>query len=137
MTSNKAGSKLFKKVEEAKNSKKTVVFLAGTCSDGNKWREEVIDKVGEKFYIIDPYDKKWKPEDNIYDELSGINTADLIIFYKPGKLAEKEKKFLEISGKKYKEFDTVAEIVSFLDGYKKKKSISAYLKDLAFRIESI
>lgn len=33
-------SKLEKEVERAKNSKKTVIFLAGYCKD-NEWREDL------------------------------------------------------------------------------------------------
>jgi len=136
----KTASDLLKKVEQAKNSKKIVVFLAGTCSDGNEWRREVLKESDTgKFFFLDPFDEKWDPQDNIYDELIGLNISDLVVFYKPGKLSEKEKKFLELSkgSKSYKEFDTVKEILSFLGKFKDKKSVSEQLRKVAIDLSRV
>ena len=80
-------SKLEPAVKKSLTSKKPSIFLGGLCVD-NSWREEIKEEFGDKLFLLDPYDTKWKAEDNIYDELAGLVNADHVIFYKGGKGTE-------------------------------------------------
>jgi hypothetical protein len=102
----KTASKIRKDVQRAKDSDKLVVFLGGQCDDSNAWRAEVKKEFGDRIFFIDPYDKDWKPEDNIYDELAGMLTADHTVFYKGGKGTAHERLFLDmVSEDQYEDFD--------------------------------
>lgn len=106
---------LRKEIPEAKKGGKPSVFLGGDCSDDNAWREDIKKRFSDKFLFLDPYDKDWTPEDNIYDELAGLMVADYVIFYKGGEGSAKEKSFLDtVSGGIYFEFDDIKDIVNFL-----------------------
>lgn len=110
----KFASVLKARLEEAKKSGKRIVFLGGDCSDDNVWRETVKKEFGDKLAFIDPYDEGWDPEDNIYDELASLVSADHIVFYRGGKGTKKEKEFLEASGeageKGWGEFDNLSDL---------------------------
>lgn len=97
-----------------RSTDKPVVFLGGLCED-NKWRKYLKDKYGKDIYFLDPYDKNWKAEDNIYQELEGLLKSDVVVFFRPGEGSKKEKKFLDSLDKdNYKEFSDLDELESYL-----------------------
>lgn len=124
----------FKDVDRASKSKKKTVFLGGACDDGNKWRKEVIEKFKDRYTFIDPYDKKWEAEKNIYPELAGMLQADYIIFYRPGDLSEREKKFLGSIDKKYRQFKDMGGLEKYLVSLSKRKKVSSYIMDIAYAL---
>jgi hypothetical protein len=118
------------------------IFLGGDCSDNNEWRQQVIDRysgrpapsqgAGSKeavstseidnkksgtFYFIDPYDPDWDASENIYTEIADMINSDLIIFYKGGEGADKEKQLLKDKdiGIDFQEFDDIDALTAFLD----------------------
>jgi ATP dependent DNA ligase C terminal region/ATP dependent DNA ligase domain len=121
-------------VEEASKTSKPSVFLGGYCKN-NKWREDLKKQFGKDLFFIDPYDKDWKPEENIYDELSGLMIADYRIFYKGGEGSEKEEKFLEYTDKDFIICNNSDDLKSALnmiltkeDKKKANKVVAAYLQ---------
>ena len=110
----KQASKLFKDVMKSEKSEKIVVFLGGLCSEEN-WRTPIKKDYEDKIFFIDPYDEKWKPDDNIYDEVAGMLTADFVIFYKGGIGTEREKKLLKFLDEDYEEFSDLNKIRNYLD----------------------
>jgi hypothetical protein len=130
----KVASKLLNKIEKIKDSKKCTIFLGGLCEDDNKWRKEIKSLFKDSLVFIDPYDKNWDPEDNIYDELAGLLLVDYPIFYKGGYGTEKEKKFLNICKKEYKEFEDLSELKNFLKDVMKMK-ITSQLDKIANEIQ--
>jgi 2'-5' RNA ligase len=138
----KVASKIEKIVQQAKKvNDKLKIFLGGSCKD-NSWREELEKEYGDTFFFIDPYDKDWSAEDNIYDELAGMINSDYVIFYKGGDLTEREKDFLKNIGRSdnlVKEFKNLADIKKFFEkriAIKKKelKPLSGILKKFAHRL---
>lgn len=108
---------LEKDLKKSDKTDKTVVFLGGECSDGNKWRKEIKKEYGKYFHFIDPYDKHWSFEENIYDEVAGLVKASWIFFYKPGEQSEQERKFLDkagFGGSQIQEFDDIEDMKLFL-----------------------
>jgi len=93
---------------------KPSVFLGGLCEDNNEWRKEIIKKFNKDLSFIDPFDKKWSPEENIYTELEDICTADYVVFYKGGEGTKKEKKFMKKVDKEYKEFTDLDKLKEYL-----------------------
>lgn len=137
----KNASKIEKQVEKSKKSKKVTVFLGGSCDDGNQWRKDIKKEFGDDFFFIDPFDKNWEPEDNIYDETAGLAVADYVVFYKGGKGSKEEKDFLELIDKKqYKSFFDLDSLKKFLTSINKKKTMKKkkasfeILKDCAYKI---
>ncbi|MBD3261368.1 MAG: hypothetical protein GF334_06730, partial [Candidatus Altiarchaeales archaeon] len=127
----KYASKIQSLVIKSKNSKKPTVFLGGECGD-KSWREEVKKEFGDRLFFIDPYDKDWDAEDNIYDELAGIAVADHIIFFKSGEGSKKEKKFLDIitPEQDYESFSDLGKLKVYLENLSKpvvKKACVSYL----------
>jgi len=100
-------------INTAEKSKMKSVFLGGTVDD-KQWRKDVKHKFADKFKFIDPYDKNWEPEDNIYDECHGMLIADYVVFYKGGELTKKEQDFLDSMKKKFKAFEDSNELMSYL-----------------------
>jgi hypothetical protein len=98
---------------KAEKSEKPSVFLGGVC-EKNEWRKE-IKKEFKDLNFIDPFDPHWEPDENIYDELTGLMKADYVIFYKGGKGSEKEKKFMNQMNKKYSDFEDIDELKLFLE----------------------
>jgi len=111
-------SRILKDVLKSKKTNKIVVFLGGECSDDNQWRKDIKKEFSNRIFFIDPYDPDWDPEDNIYDELAGMMVADKIVFYRGGKGSKKEKKFLDVAGNKYVEFDSLDKLGQYLEGLK-------------------
>lgn len=111
----KLASKLLKDVHRAQNSKQVVIFLGGLCDDDNAWRKEVMREFGDVFFI-DPYDKHWEADDNIYDELAGMMVSDYVIFYRGGKGTSREKRFLQTIGEedKYRDFKDLDNLKSYI-----------------------
>jgi len=105
-------SKLTKQVTKAKRSKKPVVFLGGSVED-NTWRKDLKNEFKDVIFL-DPYDKNWEPEKNIYDECAALAASDNVVFYNSGKLSEKEQDFLETIDGKYKEFDDIDKLKSYI-----------------------
>jgi hypothetical protein len=99
-------------IKAVEKSNKTSVFLGGTVDD-KQWRKTVKRKFAE-FNFIDPYDDDWKPEDNIYDECHGMLIADYVVFFQGGELTKKEQEFLSSMDKKFKAFDDLDELMSYL-----------------------
>jgi len=127
-----------KEIEKAKKSSKKIVFLAGNCSEGNTWREVIKEALkDEDFLFLDPFDSDWEADENIYSELAGLEVSDYVVFYKPGKLSKKEKEYLDIIDKEYREFDTTDEILEYLKGLRKKKrkKLSSLLRELAINMK--
>lgn len=102
-----------KDINVAEKSKMKSVFLGGTVDD-KQWRKDVKKKFADKFKFIDPYESNWTPEDNIYDECRGMLTADYVVFYKGGKLTKKEQDFLRGMKEKYRAFEDLNELISYL-----------------------
>jgi len=113
-------SKIRKDILRAQNSDRVTMFLGGLCDKENAWRKEVKKEFGDRIFFIDPYDKNWEPEDNIYDELCGMLTANYTIFYKGGKGTKREKKFMDMTGGKYSVFDDVEKLKAYLGRVSKK-----------------
>lgn len=111
-------SKIEKDVRRSLKAEKPVIFLGGSCDDENKWRKEVKDRYGKKFFFIDPYDKDWDPSDNTYDELAGIVNSDWILFYDGGKQSKREEDFLEMIGddlSNVRKFSDLSDLKNFLE----------------------
>jgi len=127
----KFASVLHGRLREALESGKPMVFLGGECSDGNKWREEIVKEFGNKLALIDPYDENWKADDNIYDELAAILKADHVVFYKGGKGTEKEKAFLKSVGdpEDFKEFDDFGKLRTYLENLSKPVTVKTAKSD--------
>jgi hypothetical protein len=102
-----------KDISTAEKSKMKSVFLGGTVDD-KQWRKDIKHKFADKFKFIDPFDNDWKPEDNIYDECRGMLTADYVVFYKGGELTKKEQEFLRGMKERFKTFDDLDELTSYL-----------------------
>jgi len=120
-------------------SGKPSVFLGGSCDDDNAWREEIKKEFKDNFEFIDPYDSGWKPEDNIYDELAAISMVNHVIFYGGGKGTEKEKEYMERTGKDFESFDNMNELKAHLTQLSKrpkKACISEYIRKIARTIEA-
>ena len=100
-------------VDKLKKKGKPTIFLGGFTKN-NDWREQIIKEFLNKFSFLDPYDKNWKAEDNIYDECYALLNADYVVFFKGGELTKKEKELLEKSNKEYRSFDTVEELKNYL-----------------------
>jgi 2'-5' RNA ligase len=131
-------SKLEKDVKKAIVSKKPSLFLGGLCED-NSWREEIKKEFSDKFCILDPYDKNWKAEDNIYDELAGLVNADYIVFYKGGEGTKKEKSFLDKiqETSSYKEFEDMAKLKDYIKSIAipiVKKMASEYIRSIVAKL---
>jgi len=105
----KAG--LEKAIEDAKRTKKRVIFLGGKCED-NSWRETIIEEYPE-FYFLDPYDKDWS-EFNIYDEILGMFAAEDVVFYQGGDFTQCEKEFLDKLDGKYTSFTKLNDLRAYL-----------------------
>jgi len=104
-------------IDEIKNQDKPSIFLGGSCDDNNAWRKNIKDKFDD-FFFVDPYDIKWSPEENIYEELAALLNVDHIIFYSGGEGTKKEKTFLNDANKEYKEFDDLNELKAYLKAIK-------------------
>jgi hypothetical protein len=89
------------------------IFLGGDCSDGNEWREE-IKRQFSTISFVDPFDKNWIAEKNIYDELSDMLMSDYIVFYRGGEGTKREKEFVDSIGLKYYSFDDLNEMKKFI-----------------------
>lgn len=115
---------------KAKDSKWPVLFLGGECRD-NKWRKEIEKEYGKKFFILNPYDKTWKAEDNIYDELAGIVNADYVVFLKGGDGTKKEQAFLDAIGKEkeYRTFENIGSLKKYLSNIDLQKKASCVIKN--------
>jgi len=108
-------SNLEKDIEVAKNNdKKESVFLGGTVENDNEWRKKIKKEFKDKLILLDPYEKNWEPEDDIYDEIAGMQIADYIVFYKGGEFTDKEKDFLDTTSKTYKTFDNFNKLQEYL-----------------------
>lgn len=114
----KTASKILKTVKRAPRSNKMVVFLGGECDKDNPWRSEIKKEFKDTIFFIDPYDTNWDPKDNIYDELAGMLVSNHVLFYRGGKGTKKEKEFLEITKQKYREFNNLDKLRSFLKNLK-------------------
>jgi hypothetical protein len=101
-------------IKKIDKSKKPSIFLGGECDEGNKWRDEIKYEFEECFLFLDPYDPNWEPEDNIYDEITGLIKADYVVFFKGGEGTDKEKKLLDQNGKKYESFDDIDDLYAYL-----------------------
>jgi hypothetical protein len=102
-------------IELAKETNKPTVFLGGECGKDN-WRDTIIEKYSKNFLFLDPYEPNWSPQENIYDELTGLIVADYPVFYHGGKGSEKEMTFLENVSKPYYSFNDLTKLEQFLDG---------------------
>lgn len=126
----KYASKLEKQIPKMDKTKKITVFLGGTVEDDNKWRKEIKKEFGDKLFFLDPYDTRWKPEYNIYDEIVSMEKSDYVIFYKPGKISKKEKEFLDTTDRDYEEFTNIEDLKDYLKAVSKpikKACINKYL----------
>lgn len=136
-------SEVFKKVagilkrdlQKMNTAKKPILFLGGMCSEGNDWRREIKKEYGDKFFILDPYDPDWKPEENIYEELAGITNADYVVFFKGGEGTKRERDFIEITDKPNAEFfDNLKALKEYLDKVsqptRKKACLSHYVYNM-------
>ena len=110
-------------LNRARKSDLPSVFLGGECDKDNQWRKEIKTEFKDSFNFIDPYDPHWDPEENIYEEITGLLQVDQIIFYKGGKGTAKEKKFLKNNNKKFHEFDKLEDLKNHLN---KKMSKTAH-----------
>jgi hypothetical protein len=110
----KQASKIYKDVLKADDSDKIVVFLGGSCSEDEDWRGQ-IKKDFKDIFFIDPFDKDYKPEDNIYDEVAGMLTADYIVFFKGGDGTKHEKKLLKFLKKDFEEFVDLDKLRTYLE----------------------
>jgi 2'-5' RNA ligase len=121
-------SSLRKQVLDSLGSDKPTVFLGGECSDGNEWRKEVIAEFEDNFCFLDPYDKHWDPQDNIYDEIAGMANSDYVVFLRGGKGSAKEKQLLQDVGSMpaFKEFEDIEGLKRFLRGRSGRK-VGAYI----------
>lgn len=99
----------------ASKENKLIIFLGGECPADNGWRKELKKEYSDTYIFIDPFDKNWTAEENIYTELSDAATADYAIFYKGGEGTVKEKEFLDTLGIPYEEFTDVEELYEYLD----------------------
>jgi len=118
----KLAGELAKQIDKIEDAKHPVVFLGGNCKD-NSWREDLKKEFEGKLVLLDPYDAKWKADENIYEELAAIVNADHVIFYKGAEGTGKEKQFLDRIRPEtdYEEFDNL-------------KSLKDYLKQLAQKV---
>jgi len=94
-------------------AKKPTVFLGGEVQ--TDWREDVIDELATDLKLIDPVDDDWKPEENIYEELTDLATADEVVFLNGGEGTKKEKAFLDALDKPYEEFTEVEDLIGHLE----------------------
>lgn len=106
-------ARLLDDINEIDNSDKLSVFLGGNCTD-NVWRQD-IKKLYPEILFLDPYDDNWEADENIYDECTGLAKADFVVFYKGGKLTEKEQNYLRLINKDYNEFDDLETLKKYLD----------------------
>lgn len=124
-----------REIVKAPKSGIPVVFLGGNCTDKN-WRKEIEKEFGEDLYLLDPFDENYDSEEDTYKELAGMINSDYVIFYKGGKQSDKEKKFLDLIGKRgdlVKEFDNIDSVKKYLSKLKEVnlKSISSKIKKCA------
>lgn len=113
-------------LDNVKNSKKPVVFLGGNASD-NSWREDIKKEFSDKIMFLDPFDKDWKAEENIYKELEALMKSDNVVFYKGGEGSEKEKEFLDqVKKSNYEDFDDLSELKNYLKKISGKMEKTAY-----------
>lgn len=124
-----------KEIIKAPKSGIPVIFLGGDCQD-NSWRKEIEKEFGEDLYLLDPFDRNYDPAKNTYKEVAGMINSDYVIFYNGGKQSDREKKFLELIGRRsgiVKEFDNIDSVKKFLNKLKEKnlKSISSKIRKCA------
>jgi hypothetical protein len=124
-----------KDIIKAPKSGIPVIFLGGDCQD-NSWRKEIEKEFGEDLYLLDPFDRNYDPAKNTYKEVAGMINSDYVIFYNGGKQSDREKKFLELIGRRndlVKEFDNIDSVKKFLNKLKEKnlKSISSKIRKCA------
>jgi len=113
-------------LDNVKNSKKPVVFLGGNASD-NSWREDIKKEFSDKIMFLDPFDKDWEAEENIYKELEALMKSDNVVFYKGGEGSEKEKEFLDqVKKSNYEDFDDLSELKNYLKKISGKMEKTAY-----------
>lgn len=113
---------------------KPTVFLGGVCDDDSAWRKDIKKKFGDKLHLIDPYDDDWST-DNIYGELALILKVNHIIFYQGGDGTKNEKEFLDNSNKKYKSFEKLEDLKSYLKSLiKMKKCASDVLRGIVAKL---
>lgn len=106
---------LKKDIGRAQKGSLPVVFLGGDCTD-TSWREQLKKQFAGKATFLDPYEKNWKPEEDIYNELTGLVVADFIVFFRGGEGSEKEKHFLDAIGAsdEYESFDNLGDVEVYL-----------------------
>jgi hypothetical protein len=124
-----------KDIVNAPKSGTPVIFLGGDCQN-NSWRKEIEKEFGGDLYLLDPFDNNYDPAKNTYKEIAGMINSDYVIFYNGGNQSDREKKFLELIGRRsgiVKEFDSIDSVKKFLNKLKEKnlKSISSKIRKCA------
>lgn len=105
-----------KEILKATKSKVPVIFLGGS-TENNDWREKIKEEFGKDLNLLDPFDKNYDPEKDTYKELAGMVNSGYVIFYKGGEQTAREKKFLDLIGRRdnlIKEFDDLDSLKKFL-----------------------
>lgn len=133
---NKTAENLAQDIPYASKSYKGVVFLGGDCTD-TEWRKTIKDRFKDKFMFLDPYEKEWDPEKDIYNELAGLVIADYIVFYKGGKGSAREKKFLSFIDKEFKDFEDIESLSSYIDGLEQPSRGLSYLLKKTARLMAL
>jgi 2'-5' RNA ligase len=119
-------STLDRDLKKVDDSDKTVVFLGGDVTD-RYWRKEIKEEFSDKIMLLDPYDKDWEAEDNIYKELEGLMKSDYVVFYNGGEGSKKEQEFLDhVKKGGYKEFNNIKELKDYLSSISSKMKKEAY-----------
>lgn len=125
-------SNLSQDLSKEKISKKPSVFLGGVVK-GEDWRKEIKEEFSDFFFFLDPFDPKWDPEENIYDELTAVSAADYVVFYKGGEGSSKEQEFMKSLDKAYKSFSDLDKLKSYLKRISKFRKKKACLSNYVYR----
>lgn len=118
-----------------------VIFLGGECK-GNEWREEIIKHYGKELKFLDPFDPHYDAKKNTYKEVAGMINSDYVIFYRGGEQTEREKKFLDLIGRRdnlIKSFDDLNDLKKFLDNIKDAnlECVSSKIRKCAAALEKL
>jgi hypothetical protein len=130
------GSALKADIPLVRKSDKFSVFLGGSCKD-NSWRGELKKTYSKDVLFLDPFDTEWEPEENIYDEVTGMLLADYVIFYQGGEGSKKEQELLSNINKAFFVFDDWGNLRDFFERFviKSTQSVADALRKTASIIE--
>jgi len=104
--------------------RKLKVFLGGKIDKDNKWRSAIKQLKLHNVSFFDPYKEDWEAEKDIHNEIKAMLSSDLVVFFRGGKLTNKEIDLLkQLEKPRYRTFDSLKTLVQFLVSLDRGKGI--------------